>query len=51
MLQPYTTIINFFVATALTVYGIETINKPSFLINDTRLGVATALTVYGIETT
>ena len=35
------------VATALTVYGIETINFNDFKIN---LSVATALTVYGIET-
>ena len=38
-----------FVATALTVYGIETVAPPSiFLLCAT--AVATALTVYGIET-
>ena len=37
-----------FVATALTVYGIETMC--SFRIELLLCGVATALTVYGIET-
>ena len=36
------------VATALTVYGIETQHKLLFLL--ILLNVATALTVYGIET-
>ena len=36
------------VATALTVYGIETPSNPSCLFTFKR--VATALTVYGIET-
>ena len=36
------------VATALTVYGIETFKTS--LISSTSLKVATALTVYGIET-
>ena len=39
---------NSIVATALTVYGIETINL--ILLLDHLLTVATALTVYGIET-
>ena len=37
------------VATALTVYGIETA-KYTPVINSDKLAVATALTVYGIET-
>ena len=36
------------VATALTVYGIETLNNLVKIISN--FGVATALTVYGIET-
>ena len=36
------------VATALTVYGIETLSAPNYLTF--QLPVATALTVYGIET-
>ena len=35
------------VATALTVYGIETRTNENFFFS---IGVATALTVYGIET-
>ena len=38
-----------FVATALTVYGIETFSHGEYLLQYERL-VATALTVYGIET-
>ena len=38
----------FFVATVLTVYGIETKHRRSVGIR--LCGVATALTVYGIET-
>ena len=37
------------VATALTVYGIETYNEPT-LTRSLYIPVATALTVYGIET-
>ena len=36
------------VATALTVYGIET--DDASLVSEPKNGVATALTVYGIET-
>ena len=36
------------VATALTVYGIETL--PSYMSASSPTNVATALTVYGIET-
>ena len=39
----------FYVATALTVYGIETV-KLAFTTNCINAIVATALTVYGIET-
>ena len=35
------------VATVLTVYGIETVNRNS---SDSNYSVATVLTVYGIET-
>ena len=39
-----------FVATVLTVYGIETYYDSCVIINDA-CSVATVLTVYGIETT
>ena len=38
------------VATAPTVYGIETIYAPDARVCDTHFIVATAPTVYGIET-
>ena len=38
------------VATALTVYGIETQKRASYLLVRITYVVATALTVYGIET-